>query len=97
MYKRQVQFDDDAMDLALDVKPGDSTDWCRILPRQAVRVRKMIQEKDSSSGASTYSHHFLSEDDITSLLDEFDTGSEMDDEDGGDVDEEEAAADGVDE
>ena len=84
--RRNILFDDDALDMALDVKAGDEVDWCRILPGAAKRARRMAPQ--SSDGASGYSDRvYLGDEDIASLMD---GGS--DEEDGGTADEDDEEA-----
>ena len=93
--RRNILYADANLGLALNVKPGEDTDWCRILPSQAMRIRKKIPTKARSATV----HRFLSEENIEHLLDEFDSEMETDPEDqrdGDDAEEEEAARDGMD-
>ena len=49
--RRNILFDDEALDLALDVKPADDLDWVRILPEQAKRTRAKVPPPPSSVGS----------------------------------------------
>ena len=77
--RRNILFDDDRLDLALDVKPDDGLDWVRILPAQARRAKaKAPPPPESSRGFGPMT---LDDDSITSLMDNIDSDSGSDEDD----------------
>ena len=79
--KRNILFDDSALDLVLDVKPGGEMDWCRILPDRARAAKRRLPPTDHVSQASE--KFYLLEEDIASLMEDDDSegdGPEEDDE-----------------
>ena len=62
--KRNIKFDDDALDLVLDIKKNDSSPWQKIRPKQAIEAKRLRAEPSREEGCE------LDSDAITTMLSE---------------------------
>ena len=62
--KRNIKFDDDSLDLVLDIKKNDVAPWQKIRPQQAIEAKRSRAEPSREEGSE------LDTDAITSMLSE---------------------------